>query len=204
MFCPGMPGAGKTVITSTVIEHLWSEFRNDPNIGIAFLYCNYKSQQDQKPTDLLASLLKQLVQEQPFPPESVRSLYTRCNNKGIRPSLQEISQALHAVVAFYSRTFILIDALDECQIPDGGREKFLSMIFDLQAKTRANLFATSRQIPSILEIFRGSIVLEVRASDADVRKYVESYIPQLPMFLSRSPSLQEEIKTGIVNAVDGM
>jgi len=199
-----MPGAGKTVITSTVIEYLWTEFQNDPNIGVAFLYCNYKSQENQKPTDLLASLLKQLVQEQPFPPENVRSLYTRCNNKRIRPSFQEISQALHAVVAGYSRAFILIDALDECQVPDGGREKFLSVIFDLQAKTRANIFATSRHIPGILKTFQGSILLEVRASDEDVRKYVEGYIPQLPIFVSRSPRLQEEIKTEIVNAVDGM
>jgi len=199
-----MPGAGKTVLISMVIEHLWSEFQNDSNIGVAFLYCNYKSQQIQKPTDLLASLLKQLVQEQSFPPESVRSLYKQCNNKRIRPSFQEILQVLHAVVAGYSRTFILIDALDECQIPNGGREKFLSVLFDLQAKTRINLFATSRHIPAIMESFEGSISLEVHASDEDIRKYVESFISQLPMCVSRSPDLQEEIKSGIVNAVDGM
>jgi len=204
LFCPGMPGAGKTVATSIVIEHLWSEFHNDPNIGVAFLYCNYKSQQNQKPTDLLAGLLKQLIQEQSFPPESVRSLYKHCNNKRIRPSLQEISQALHAVIAGYSRTFILIDALDECQVPEGGREKFLSVIFDIKTKTGVNLFATSRHIPAIQETFKGSILLEVRASDEDVRKYVEVYISQLPIFVSRSPGLQEEIKTEIVNSVDGM
>src|SRR5436305_14989008 len=29
LFCSGMPGAGKTIITSIVIEHLWTKFQND-------------------------------------------------------------------------------------------------------------------------------------------------------------------------------
>ena len=203
LVCAGMPGAGKTITTSMVIEHLWTKFQDDPNVGVAFLYCNYKSQQNQKPADLLAALLKQLVQEQSSPPQGVHSLYTRCKDKRTPPSFQEISEAFRAVVAGYSRTFIIIDALDECKLPDGGRETFLSVIFDLQAKTGTNLFATSRHIPDILERFHGS-VLEVRASDEDVRRYVEGYIPQLRLFVSHSSTLQEEMKTKIVKAVDGM
>lgn len=203
LVCSGMPGAGKTVTSSTVIEHLWTKFRDDPSTGIAFLYCNYKSQQNQKPVDLLAALLKQLVQEQSSPPPALHTLYTYCKNKRIPPSLQEISDVFNTVVAGYSRTFIVIDALDECKLPDGGREKFLSVIFDLQAKTGANLFATSRHIPDILERFQGS-VLEIRASDEDIRRYVEGYIPQFCRFVSQNPTLQEEIKSKIVKAVDGM
>jgi hypothetical protein len=154
--------------------------------------------------DLLATLLKQLVQEQSSPPEKVHSLYTRCNNKRIRPSFQEISEVFQAIVAGYSRTFIIIDALDECQVPDGGREKLLSTIFDLQAKAGANLFATSRHIPGILETFQGSILLEVRASYEDVRGYIDGQMSELPHFVKNNPELQEEIKTEIVKAVDGM
>src|SRR2546421_8460785 len=40
LFCPGMPGAGKTILTAIVIEHLWTKFQNDASIGIAYLYCN--------------------------------------------------------------------------------------------------------------------------------------------------------------------
>lgn len=59
LFCSGIPGVGKTMITSIIVEHLSAEFQNDANIGIAYLYCNYRRQQEQKPADLLASLLKQ-------------------------------------------------------------------------------------------------------------------------------------------------
>jgi hypothetical protein len=41
LFCPGILGAGKTIITSIVIDHLWTEFQNDTKIGIAYLYYNY-------------------------------------------------------------------------------------------------------------------------------------------------------------------
>src|SRR6266536_6378666 len=62
LFCPGMPGAGKTIIASIVVDHVCTRFQKDPSIGIAYIYCNFRQQHDQKPEDILASLLKQLVQ----------------------------------------------------------------------------------------------------------------------------------------------
>lgn len=35
LFCPGMPGAGKTVLTSIVVDHLHSKIQKDSKIGIA-------------------------------------------------------------------------------------------------------------------------------------------------------------------------
>jgi hypothetical protein len=104
----------------------------------------------------------------------------------------------------YSRVFILIDALDECKVSHNCRKTFLSELFSLQAKCGANLFATSRFIPEISENFQASISLEIRASEHDVRRYVDSHMSYLPSFVGRSLDLQEEVKTGIVKAVDGM
>lgn len=204
LFCPGIPGAGKTIITSIVVHHLHNKFRNDPTVGIAYLYCNFRQHHEQKPADLLANLLKQCIQEQPSTPESMENLYKRHKDKRTRPSFDEISKVLHSVVANYSRAFIIIDALDECQVSDGGRKRLLSEIFNLQAKTRANLFATSRFIPEITKEFEGSVLLEIRASSKDVQRYLEGHMSQLPSFVLRSLVLQEEIKTEIIKAVDGM
>lgn len=84
LFCPGIPGAGKTIITSIVVEHLWEI---GATTGVAYLYCNFRRQHEQKPEDLLASLLKQLVQQQASTPESVKSIYDSHKNKRTRPSL---------------------------------------------------------------------------------------------------------------------
>jgi hypothetical protein len=204
LFCPGMPGAGKTMITSIVVDHLCTKFQNDASIGIAYLYCNFRQQKEQKPMDLLLSLIKQLLQERPSMPEKVKSIYDRHKDKRTRPSFDEISKLLHSVVADYSRTFIIIDALDECQTSNGGRRKLLSEIFNLQARTGAYFFATSRFIPEIGKEFEGSISIEIRASDDDVQRYLDGHMSQLPACVSRSSDLQEEIKTEITKAVDGM
>ena len=69
---------------------------------------------------------------------------------------------------------------------------------------QANLYSTSRDIPEITKKFTGCVSLEIRASEQDVRRYVEGRISDLPSFVGYRLDLQEEIKIKIVNAVDGM
>ncbi|KFY79384.1 hypothetical protein V499_01625 [Pseudogymnoascus sp. VKM F-103] len=42
LFCPGIPRAGKTILTSIVVNYLYANFQKDTNIGIAYLYCNFR------------------------------------------------------------------------------------------------------------------------------------------------------------------
>ena len=204
LFCPGIPGAGKTILTSIVVNDLYNRF--DATIGIAYVYCNFRRKDEQKINDLLASLLKQLAERQGILPATVKSLYNQHKVAKTRPSLGEITTILQAVAAMYSRVFIVVDALDECQTTSACRTEFLSEIFDLQAKLKCgvNFFATSRFIPEITDKFEDSMSLEIQASEQDVRRYVDGHISHLPSFVGRSPDLQEEIKTKIVKAVDGM
>jgi hypothetical protein len=204
LFCPGIPGAGKTILTSIVVDELYKRFRGDNTIGIAYIYYNFRRQDEQKAVSLLASLLRQLSQERPPIADSVKTLYDYHKAKQTRPSLDEISAVLQSVAAAYSRVFIIVDALDECQISDGCRQRFLSGLFNLQVKCGINLFATSRPILSIEKEFEGNTMLEIRASEEDVRRYLEGHMFRLPGFIVRSLELQEEIKTNIVKAVDGM
>jgi hypothetical protein len=204
LFCPGIPGAGKTILTSIAVDDLYNRFQNDATIGIAYLYCNFRRQDEQTANDLLASLLKQLAQGQSSLLESVKDLYEQSKAKRTRPSFDEISKILQSVAAVYSRVFIIVDALDECQVSDECRTRFLTELFNLQAKSGSNIFATSRFIPEITEKFKGSMSLEIRASDEDVRKYLDGHMSQLPEFVVRNPDLQEDIKIGVVKAVDGM
>ncbi|KAK2809089.1 hypothetical protein FQN50_004143 [Emmonsiellopsis sp. PD_5] len=199
LFCPGMPGAGKTILTSVVIKHLEEEFRDDPTIGIGYIYSNFKQQQ--KIDDLLSSLLKQLANRQSLP-QSVRELYDRHKDITTRPTLDEVSKVFHAVTATFSRVFIIIDALDECLTSE--RPSFLSELSNLQAQHGANIFVTSRFIPKIVDQFKGNLRLEIRASNEDVVRYLESHMGQLQPFVQENRQLQEDIKAGISEAVDGM
>ena len=100
--------------------------------------------------------------------------------------------------------FFIVDALDECEARDGCRKRFLSELFNFQTGHRANIFATSRFVLEIIGQFKTSVSLEIRASTDDVARYLEDHIQQLPSIVQRNQQLQEEIKTGILEAVDGM
>ncbi|RYP14662.1 hypothetical protein DL765_006228 [Monosporascus sp. GIB2] len=77
LFCHSMPGAGKTILTSIVVDELMARFENDKNTGIAYIYCNFRRQDEQKAEDLFASLLKQLAQGKSSLPDSVKSLHNK-------------------------------------------------------------------------------------------------------------------------------
>ncbi|RYP64313.1 hypothetical protein DL771_008815 [Monosporascus sp. 5C6A] len=209
LFCPGIPGAGKTILTSIVIEYLYNKFRkknaqSDGDIGIAYLYCDFQRRDEQKADDLLTSLLKQLSQARASLPDSVKDLYDQYKSKRTRPSVEEISRTLQSVAAMYSKVFIVIDALDECQTDNGSRTKVLSEIFNVQAKSTANIFATSRFIPEITREFEGSISVEIHAKGEDVRRYLDGQMFRLPGFVNRNQDLQNEIKSKIIQSVQGM
>ncbi|KAI0157927.1 ankyrin repeat-containing domain protein [Hypoxylon sp. FL1284] len=202
LFCPGIPGAGKTFMTSLVIDELSSRFRDNENIGIAYVYCNFQRAQEQKTEDLIRCLLKQLAQGWSPLPLLLEKLYEDHKTKRTRPSLDKLQQALQSVACLYSKVFILVDALDECQ--PSYRSSFLAEIFALQASSSVNIFATSRHIPDISKRFAGTMSLEIRARETDVERYLEENMGQLTAFDDWNEQLRDEITAGISDVVDGM
>ncbi|KAF2187469.1 hypothetical protein K469DRAFT_685938 [Zopfia rhizophila CBS 207.26] len=176
LFCPGIPGAGKTILTSIVIEKLYNHFQDDGNVSIAHLYCNFRRKNEQDTLDLLANMLKQLTQSLSTVPESLKSLYDNLSSKMARPSFEDISKAVFSVVALQNRACVLVDALDECQPTAGNALKLLTFLFNLQ----------------------------IRASDEDLRRYLQGHMSQLPRLVQTKQGLQEQIVAEITKFVDGM
>jgi hypothetical protein len=188
------------MLTSITIDYLTNSVQNK-DIGIAYIFCNYQSRLEQTPVNLLASLLKQLLQSQSSISNDVKNLSERHINKGSRPTLDEVSSALHLEIDRYSRVYILVDALDECTDDDNARGRLLSGLHELQAKMAVNLMVTSRKIE---QEFQSAQQLEIRASDEDVKKYLGGQMGRLAGCVTRDVSLQNDITSEIVSTVDGM
>lgn len=205
LFCPGIPGAGKTIITSIAVDCLNRTFRHgDASLGyktgVAYLYCNYGRQNEEGLDNLLASLLAQLVLEQVIIPKNIRAWYD--NPRQTRPPLDKISEELCSVITNYSRVFIVVDALDEYRNED-IRQALLAEIFKLQGLSDTRLMVTFR--PNIKPEFTGSMAtLEIRAYEEDVERYLKRRIYQLPMVVRTNDELQHAIMTRISALVDGM
>ncbi|PSN61088.1 hypothetical protein BS50DRAFT_652779 [Corynespora cassiicola Philippines] len=201
LFCPGIPGAGKTMMAAIAVDHLQSTVQAH-DVGVVYAYCNYKGRADQTASSLLAAMLKQLVQDQPSMAEPLYSMHNHHEIQKTRPSLEEILGALQSVLAHYQRVYVVIDALDEC-VHD-VRDELLSKLRHVQSKTDVRVMATSRFIPDIVEQFSGMPELEVRADAADVKRYVVGQTRRLPRCVQRDDKLQQLVQDEIVKAVDGM
>ncbi|KAF4944207.1 hypothetical protein FSARC_14737 [Fusarium sarcochroum] len=208
LFCPGIPGGGKTVLTSLVVNNLISNFRGDLSTGVAYIYCSSKQQHEQTAEQLLTSLLKQLASSQPTLPTHLKALYDEHSRQRTRPTLSQILEKLALIVSTYSRVFILIDALDECQASECSRSNLLFELSRLQKQHQINVFATSRGIPIILSDmtshFETIASLEILANKRDITAYLKGNIERLPSFVRQDQNLQEMIIRVISESVDGM
>ncbi len=203
LFCPGIPGAGKTILSTTVIDHLHAQFRNDPDVAVAYLYCNFRRHAMQKLDDLVNNLLKQLAAARPPLPAAVKALYDN-KPKDTRPALDEVFAALRSVAAEYAKVYIVVDELDECTSVEDCRGRLVSNLLGLCSVANIRLFATCRPIPDVVGKFSGFPSLEIQASREDVGRYLQGHMGELMPFVARSQDLQDRIVASIADAADGM
>ncbi|KAI1458536.1 hypothetical protein F4805DRAFT_474124 [Annulohypoxylon moriforme] len=205
LYCPGIQGAGKTVLTATIIQHLELRFQNEVDVGVAYIYCDYYS----LPVTLegyLSRLLKQLIAQKSSIPSEVEELYRRHEKKGTRATHQELLGVLEVVLGGLNKAFIIIDALDECKDTEDGhdcREQLTSAILSLQETCKVNIFATSRIVKEIKVSFMNSLTIGISADTNDVENYLYSRISLQEDNLFDS-GFRKKVVSKITKAADGM
>lgn len=201
LLCLGKPGAGKTFIVSAAIDELEKLYRDIPEVGIAYIYCDFQyiHEDRQKVSRLLSSITRQLVQSMSKIPPNIVKLFDNHRNKGTRPSTNEISGVLQSLTRHFQQVFIIVDALDE--LNDSNR--LLDEIFSLQKTGIVNFLSTARFIPEVMARFQDKPTQEIQASRQDVMSYLSASLEKMQC-LSRKPELHPEIIDIISNAVDGM
>ncbi|KAK6523121.1 hypothetical protein TWF694_006016 [Orbilia ellipsospora] len=202
IFCPGRPGAGKTIITATVIDRILKLHGQDDQIGIAYIYFNYKNVNEQKTEKVFASLLKQLTQKLPEVPTCMKELYQQHKKNNTHPVIEEYLKTLDTVASLHSKVFILIDALDECDT--SCREAILSGIISFQSRSPVNIFLTSRPIPDIERFFMNKPRLEIYGSENDLKQYMEENCKPILRVLNDRRDLWEEIMRRTIDAANGI
>jgi len=131
--------------------------------------------------------------------------YTRHKKYKSQPSLSDLEEMFHTVAARYKDgVFVIVDALDECQMSDNIRSEFIEALLRLQSRDRnVNILATSRPVPDIVEAFDGYSRLEIVAQRDDIERYMRNKMPNLRA-VSKYRDLQDEIIDCIASVADGM
>ncbi|RDL33311.1 uncharacterized protein BP5553_08750 [Venustampulla echinocandica] len=114
--CYGDTGTGKTVLSSIVVNYLTCEFS-----AISPTLCIYFEKTPSiahTPKKILGSLLKQLIQLK-GPSEispDVYQAWKKATGLNAQPTQNELMELFKAEVQFYSRIYVVVDALDEAPI----------------------------------------------------------------------------------------
>ncbi|EPE30107.1 Ankyrin repeat-containing protein [Glarea lozoyensis ATCC 20868] len=200
LWCQGIPGSGKTILTSIMVNSLEEKF-GDQNVGIAYIYCVYREQTS--PSELIASLLKQLIQHRPVVSTDILELYKYHRRKQTRPLLTDYLRVLFSEVRNFSRVFILIDALDECSEEQKAKDLFLNEV--LKLVPLVSVLITSRDEPDKKNGFQDKPDLVIKATKEDVRRYLETRLEkELSNFVRKGSPLWAEIVDTVVRKSRGM
>jgi hypothetical protein len=204
LVCPGTPGVGKTVAMAVAVDTLQREYSSRSDVGIACLFCSFRRKHQQDLKSLLLGILKQLLNGYGRVPDGVQKVYDDYIQGKGKLSVETIVNMLVAVTGKLTISFILVDALDECEMSNRDRDKLLQEIFGLQQKHEVRFFATTRYVPEIQSQFEGIPSLHAQATREDIGEYIRDHIRGVSACLSRNLKLQEEVITGISAAAEGM
>jgi len=199
----GIPGAGKTILCSTIIENVRSRCSGDEIC--AFFYFDSISGQVAKQTvsSMLSSFLAQISAAQIH--QEVHRLYEKCEKGRRTPTLDELTETIFTVLNKGLRVHLIVDALDECS----ERELLLRVIKQmLQVEGDIHLLLTSRKeydIESTLQPIVTAIVsMEDKRVDPDIRIHVEQCMREDPKLCRWDEKIKEEIVNELVSRAKGM
>ncbi|EWG38290.1 hypothetical protein FVEG_01548 [Fusarium verticillioides 7600] len=146
----GKAGAGKSILSSSVIKYLKDKYEDDPETALGYYFFSFGNVEQQKVSVMLSSLVRQLCASRPDTPHPIKR-FEDYMAKGERPDMETLEAALMSAVSGFSAVFIVIDALDECPVLDGERPRLLKCLHRIIASMPDNLhiFCTSRAEPDI-------------------------------------------------------
>ncbi|GAB1320797.1 NACHT domain-containing protein [Madurella fahalii] len=203
-------GAGKTFLTSKVIDHIRSLLERSPNQeGFAFFYCNRNEEERRKPLSVLRSYVRQLSTAASHPREmrkKLRELWHKMTLEGSELGFGACREQLLESVNLYQSTTLVLDALDECD-PDSRRELVDTIEFLLSKSEKPlRILISSRPDRDIRSRFLDKPNIEIRAghNENDIRKFVDEEIVKHEGWADMSPSLRDEIVKALLDRSDGM
>ncbi|KAE9368922.1 hypothetical protein N431DRAFT_318894, partial [Stipitochalara longipes BDJ] len=203
LWCWGIPGAGKTVLASIVINHLY-QTRDEglkKEVGVGVVYLKY-NEPEQTADNVLGSVLKQLVQDSSVINPAIQDLYEHHRQRNTSPSLESIAHLLQKTLEDYKDVFLIIDGPDECE--EETRRDLIEQVGKLSG---IHLMVTSRYLSSIEEELENFVRFEIKANKMDIELFIDYQIQRnrnLRRMVQGTPRLRQDIKSAVVKTAENM
>ncbi|KAJ7079503.1 hypothetical protein C8R43DRAFT_1053075 [Mycena crocata] len=201
LWIQGPSGSGKSVLSSAIVNKLIEDQRLFRNLGkssaVAFFYFDFKDKEDNVVERALRRIILQLSAQSPYHCRALNMLYELSKGQTI-PSYEELQQVLGELLLELGRTYIVLDALDEC--PDTEQDKLVECIAMLQHYTHSplHLLITSQPRTIFTDSFKTlpCIPLKAKVTEKDIRIFLEGELQtnrKLKTWASRANSITDRI-----------
>ena len=179
----------------------------EKNATVACFYFDFAVQKDQSPTSTMGALLKQVVGGLEEIPGEVSQAFRKQKKAlgGRGPRLSDIVKMLQATSS-KERTFICIDALDEC-VPEHRGKLLGSLNQILQKSPATRIFVTGRPHirPEIERRIAGGVKsLSISTKANDIIRYLHSKLEEDTNPEAMDSSLEADILKKIPEDVSEM
>lgn len=202
-------GAGKTYLTSKVIDHVQGLLESSSDhAGFAFFYCNRNEEKRRDPLSVLQSYVRQLstaVGSTGHIRKKLKIVSNETRRQGSHLGFDACKTQLMESINEYSQTVIILDALDECD--DYSRWQLIDVIRDLASKSDRPLkvFISSRPDNDIKTQFSGkNIEIQAINNQGDIEKFVNAEIDKPRRWGPISADLRSEIVQVLCEDSQGM
>ncbi|KAK0707760.1 ankyrin repeat-containing domain protein [Lasiosphaeris hirsuta] len=210
----GIPGAGKTILCSTIIDHLGRATASggDADGGakrMTYYYFDFSDSRKHGVVNMLKSVIYQLLCATPRESEAATALYNGRREGTEEPTMEELVSLLMSEIALTEVTYLVIDALDECPGPRGERQVLFKGFLNAE-KLPENLkiLVTSRQEPDIEAALNSIVTHKIGIQncnvDDDVSVYVKREIERDATLMRWQPAMKKEILDAVVMGAHGM
>ncbi|KAF2823360.1 hypothetical protein CC86DRAFT_396160 [Ophiobolus disseminans] len=206
----GIPGCGKTILSSTVIEHLLQHCDKDISMVTAYFYFDFNNIQKQNPVLMLRSLLCQLLRRAVMIPKGVDVLFSSCENGQRKPSLHALLDVTRQVAQEFAHVYVVLDALDECS----QRSELMDMLEIVAGWQLDNLhlLMTSRKERDIETSLQGyvreedTVCLQRDVVDKDIQRYVQQQLSEKKNLVkwNKDAAIRQEIQAALMHGARGM
>ena len=199
----GIPGAGKTVLCSAIIDHVIG-ICTDQMDQYAYFYFDFNDPQKRTVSGMIRSLLVQLTMHQWSLSEEIDVLYKGCNEGTQDPGQDCLVETLLSLLRNSERTYFIVDALDECF----ERDELLQILARICGTSHVKLLVTSRGLSDTDQELSGIIekVIEMTQDkiDPDISLHVQTCLEMDKRLRKWAQSVKEEIKAALIKGSNWM
>jgi len=206
----GIPGVGKTILCSTIIERVKELCSTQNNHRVAYFYFDFNDPNKRIVDGMLRSIITQLCAGMEELPEKIVTLYKHNGNGTQQPAKDSLIDVFVAIMSEFDRTYLIVDALDEC----GERQPLLDLISRLinsnlsESKIDFRILVTSRKEKGLAEClhctFDETIELEGGGIDQDIECHVTNCLESDKGLQKWPHVIRLEIHDALVKGAHGM